>query len=101
MMPPLNRPNMNPDHSMDRNDALMKRHENRAEADAPIQNKDSKPSIARVAYDVREGALAKYGMEVPYLGFLIFSVREDPTDPHGKLQVVGLSIVTDQEAMFD
>lgn len=101
-MTPEQMPNMRPDFSMDKNDALMKRHAERAETDAPIQNKNSQPSIARTAYDVgQDGKLAKYGLEVPYLGYLVFSVKENPDDPEGKLQTVGLSLVTIEDSIFD
>jgi hypothetical protein len=69
--------------------------------DAPPMLKDREPSRARVEYQNGQGKEAKLFMEVPHWGYLVFAVQENPADPTGKLDTIGFSLVTNQEAMFD
>ena len=97
----LPKPDMNPDRDMNNQDALMRRHEERQVVDAPPMVKDREPSRARVAYQDGVGKQAKLFMEVPFLGYLVFAVNENPADPTGKLDTVGCAVVTVQESIFD
>lgn len=86
---------------MGAHDDLMRRHEERQEVDAAPMCKDREPSRARVVYQDGVGKQAKLFMEVPFLGYLVFAVNENPTDPTGKLDTVGCAVVTVQESIFD